>query len=88
MLLGKQSLDFNLLMQIMTKPYLLFKGVLEALSRLSVSIMEALLQIEAVSNAQNVKGLRRLYDNISSHMRSLESLEVNEETYGNLLCPI
>ena len=50
--------------------------------------MEALLQIESVSSAQNVKALRRLYDNISSHIRSLESLEVKEETYGNLLCPI
>lgn len=50
--------------------------------------MEALLQIETVSSAQNVKALRRLYDNISSHIQSLESLEVKEETYGNLLCPI
>ena len=50
--------------------------------------MEALLQIEAVSSAQNVKALRRMYDNISSHIRSLESLDVKEETYGNLLCPI
>jgi hypothetical protein len=35
-----------------------------------------------------VKALRRMYDNISSHIRSLESLGVKEETYGNLLCPI
>ena len=50
--------------------------------------MEALLQIEAVSNAQNVKALRQMYDNVSSHIRSLESLEVREEMYRNLLCPI
>ena len=47
--------------------------------------MEALLQVEAVSNSQNVKALRRLFDNLSSHMRSLASLKVKEETCGNLL---
>ena len=46
--------------------------------------MEALLQVEAVPNSQNVKALRRLFDNLSSHMRSLTSLKVKEETYGNL----
>ena len=50
--------------------------------------MEALLQVEAVSSSQNVKALRRLFDNISSHMRSLASLKVREETYGSLLCPV
>ena len=50
--------------------------------------MEALLQAEAVTNSQNVKALRRLFDNINTHMRSLASLKVKEETYGNLLCPI
>ena len=50
--------------------------------------MEALLQVEAVSNSRNEKALRRLFDNISSHIRSLDSLEVKEETCGNLLCPI
>ena len=50
--------------------------------------MEALLQVEAVTNSQNRKTLRRLFDNISTHMRSLASLRVKEETYGNLLYPI
>ena len=50
--------------------------------------MEALLQVEAVSNSQNVKALRRLFDNVGSHIRSLASLAVKEETYGNLLCPV
>ena len=50
--------------------------------------MEALLQVEAVSSFQNVKALRCLFDNISSHMRSLASLKVKEETYGSLLCPV
>ena len=32
-----------------------------------------------------MKALRRLFDNISSHMRSLASLKVKDETYGSLL---
>ena len=35
-----------------------------------------------------MKTLRHLFDNISSHMRSLASLKVKEETYGSLLCPV
>ena len=50
--------------------------------------MEALLQIEPVTNSQNVKALRRLFDTISSHMRSLASLKIEEDSYGNLLCPV
>ena len=50
--------------------------------------MEALLQVEAISISQNVKALRHLFDNISTHMRSLASLKVKEETHGNLLCPV
>ena len=33
--------------------------------------MEALLQVEAVSNSQYMKALRFLFDNISSNVRSL-----------------
>ena len=40
-----------------------------------------------VSSSLNVKALRRLFDNISSHMRSLASLNVKEEMYGSLLFP-
>ena len=38
--------------------------------------MEALLQVEAVSNSQNVKTLRHLFDNVGSHIGSLASLAV------------
>lgn len=50
--------------------------------------MEALLQVEAVSSSENVRALRRMFDNISSHIRRLASLDVQEETYGTLLCPV
>ena len=29
-----------------------------------------------------------MFDNFSSHIRSLASLDVQEETYGTLLCPV
>lgn len=50
--------------------------------------MEALLQVEPVSSSLNVKALGRLFDTISSHVRSLSSLNIKEESYGNLLCPV
>ncbi len=50
--------------------------------------MEALLQIESVSSSQNVKALRRQFDNVNTHIRSLASLKVEEESYQNLLCPV
>ena len=50
--------------------------------------MEALLQVEAVSSTLDVKALRRLFDTISSHVRSLSAMNVQEDSYSNLLCPV
>ena len=50
--------------------------------------MEVLLQIESVSSSQNMKALQRQFDNINTHIRSLESLNIKEESYQNLLCPV
>ena len=50
--------------------------------------MEILLNIEAVASEQNVKGLRRLYDDVESHIRSLKSLGVTPDSYGSLLSPV
>ena len=50
--------------------------------------MDALLQVECVTSSQNIRALRRLFDNISSHVRSLKSLGVEPESYGSLLCPV
>ena len=37
----------------------------------------------------DVKPLRRLFDTISSHVRrSLSAMNVQEDSYGNLLCPV
>ena len=50
--------------------------------------MDALLQIEAVASSQNTKALRKLFDNIRCHVRSLKSLRVESKSYGGLLCPV
>ena len=50
--------------------------------------MDALLQFEAISSSQNARALRELFDNIRSHIRSLQSLGVEPESYGGLLCPV
>ena len=50
--------------------------------------MDALLHVEAVSSSQNTRALRRLFDNISCHIRSLKSLGVDSDSYGSLLCPV
>ena len=50
--------------------------------------MDALLQIEAVISSQNTRALRRLFDNVSCHVRSLNSLGVESNSYGSLLSPV
>ena len=50
--------------------------------------MDALLKVGAVTSCHDVRALRRLYDLISSHIRSLKSLGVNSDSYGTLLSPV
>ena len=50
--------------------------------------MDALLQVEAVTSSHNTKALRRQFDNIGCHIRSLKSLGIDSESYGSLLCPV
>ena len=50
--------------------------------------MDAHLKFEAVSSSQNTRALRKLFDNISCHVRSLKSLGVEPDSYGELLCPV
>ena len=50
--------------------------------------MDALLAVEAVSSQYNVKGLRRLYDQLEIHINGLKSLEVDSESYGSLLSSV
>ncbi len=50
--------------------------------------METLLGVEAVGSDQNLRGLRRLYDDVESHMRSLKALGVGSESYGTMLASV
>lgn len=50
--------------------------------------MDTLLNVEAVTSPHNLKGLRQLYDNVESHVRSLNTLGVAAESYGSLLASV
>ena len=50
--------------------------------------MDVLLHVEAVHSAQNTRALRCLFDNVSPHVGSLQSLGVEPNSYGSLLCPV
>ena len=47
--------------------------------------MDTLLELESVSSVNNIKALRHLYDQVEFQVRSLRSLEVPLDSYGNLL---
>ena len=49
---------------------------------------DAMLKISSVSSCADVKGLRQLFDQVSSHIRSLEALDVTTDSFGGLLCPV
>ena len=50
--------------------------------------MDAMLNMGSVFSCTDVKGLQHLFDQVSSHVRSLKSLDVGPEAYGSLLCPV
>ena len=52
--------------------------------------MDGLLQTEAVVSSHNAKALRRLVDHVNTHFHSIQSLEVADDSYSNLLhvCPM
>ena len=50
--------------------------------------MELLLNLEPVTASYQLRNLRRLYDSVETHVRSLRSLGVDSATYGTLLSPV
>ena len=50
--------------------------------------MDALMKLEAVTFAKNLKDLRHIYDLTEAHVRSLRSLGIDSATYGALLSPV
>ena len=50
--------------------------------------MDALLQTEAAVSSHNAKTLRKLVDHVNTHLHSLQSLGVTQDSYSSLLCPV
>ncbi|KAM9793657.1 uncharacterized protein ACBT44_018015 isoform 1-T1 [Syngnathus typhle] len=50
--------------------------------------MSKLLNLTPVKKSSDVAALRHLYDECEIQIRSLESLGVQSDTYGCLLCPV
>ncbi|GBN23412.1 hypothetical protein AVEN_96247-1 [Araneus ventricosus] len=50
--------------------------------------MNTLLSLQPVRRINDTLGLRNLYDEINNSIRSLESLGIDIDSYGNLLYPI
>ena len=46
--------------------------------------MDALLQVDAVTSSQNKRALGKLFDYVSSHIHSLDSLVVESDSYGSI----
>ena len=50
--------------------------------------MDTLLNVPVVTSSHNLKGLRHLYDDVESHIRSLKTLGITPDSYGSLLAPV
>ena len=50
--------------------------------------MNELSNIKKVESDRNLQGLDRLYDDIESHVGSLQSLDVDDNNYGSLFTSI
>ena len=50
--------------------------------------MDQLIAIEPVTSLHDLKGLRRLYDKIEAHIRSLKGLGISSESYSSMLSSV
>ncbi len=56
--------------------------------RIILKHVQELLAMGSVPHQGSTSGLRKLYDNLLGHIRSLEALQISGEQYGVLLTPI
>ena len=49
--------------------------------------LEVLFNVDSVASAHNVHTLRRLFDTVTSHIHSLQALDVQPATYASTFCP-
>ena len=47
-----------------------------------------MVQVEPVASDCDVKAVRLFYDDIESHVRSLDGVGINSQEYGALLAPV
>ena len=52
------------------------------------TLMANLLRLQGVTNADDLKSLRRLIDDVTANVRSLEALDTSTDSYGELLLPV
>ena len=52
------------------------------------TLMANLLHLEGVANADDLKSLRHLIDDITANVRALEALGISSDSYGELLLPV
>ena len=50
--------------------------------------MDSLVNLQPVRSENDIKGIRFLFDKVQSHLRVLEALDVQKETYSQLLVPV
>ena len=50
--------------------------------------MDQLLALDPVTSLRDLKGLRRLYDKIEAHVRSLKGLGISSESYSSMLSSV
>ena len=50
--------------------------------------MDQLLALEPVTSLRDLKGLRRLYDKLEAHVRSLKGLGISSESYSSMLSSV
>ena len=72
--------------------YLVAKGMLEDRygdqQVLVTAHMSKLLNLDVIGDIGDIKGLRRLYDEVETQVRSLEGLKLDPKQYGPMLTPV
>lgn len=50
--------------------------------------MEALLRVDPVTSNKNLRGLRRLHNDVETHIQSLHALKVSSAAYSSMPVPV
>ena len=50
--------------------------------------MEGLVKLSPIASDEDLRRLRQLYDQVESHVRALQALGIDKDSYGKLLVPL